>query len=65
MVAISSFAVAAVSSWCALVRADFWDPKLERSLAMSEDMDGRAVWHRIERAIDELGLTAAFDEPDG
>ncbi len=29
------------------------------------DMDGRAVWHRIERAIDELGRTAAFDEPDG
>ncbi len=22
------------------------------------DMDGRAVWHRIERAIDELGRTA-------
>ena len=56
--AIWSVAVAAESSWCALVRADLWDPKLERSLAMSEDMDGRAVWHRIERAIDELGRTA-------
>ncbi len=22
------------------------------------DMEGRAVWHRIERAIDELGRTA-------
>ena len=55
--AISSFAVAVVSSWYALARADLWDPKLERSLAMSEDMDGRAVWHRIERTIDELGQT--------
>ncbi len=58
VVATSSFAVAVVSSWYALARADLWDPKLERSLAMSEDMDGRAVWHRIERVIDELQRTA-------
>ncbi len=25
------------------------------------DMEGRAVWHRIERAIDELQRTAAGD----
>ena len=25
------------------------------------DMDGRAVWHRIVRAIDELGRTAMGD----
>ena len=25
------------------------------------DMDGRAVWHRIERAIDELRRTAPGD----
>ncbi len=25
------------------------------------DMDGRAVWHRIERAIDEFGRSAPGD----
>ena len=28
-------------------------------LMAAGDMDGRAVWHRIERAIDELGRTVA------
>ena len=27
-------------------------------LLAAGDMEGRAVWHRIERAIDELGRTA-------
>ena len=27
-------------------------------LMAEDDMDGRAVWHRIERAIDELQRTA-------
>ncbi len=30
-------------------------------LLAASDMDGRAVWHRIERAIDEL-RRAALDE---
>ena len=38
--------VAASSSLHAAQRAD--------ELTAAGDMDGRAVWHRIERAIDEL-----------
>ncbi len=42
--------VAASSSLHAAQRAD--------ELMADGDMEGRAVWHRIERAIDELQRTA-------
>ena len=41
---------AASSSLHAAQRAD--------ELLAAGDMDGRAIWHRIERAIDELQKTA-------
>ncbi len=44
---------AASSSLHAAQRAD--------ELMAEGDMDGRAVWHRIERAIDELQRTAPGD----
>ncbi len=46
--------VAASSSLHAAHRAD--------ELLAAGDMDGRAVWHRIERAIDELRKSAPGDD---
>ena len=38
--------------------AGLYAAKRADELMAAGDMDGRAAWHRIERAIDELGRTA-------